>query len=461
MRGSRFRIAWIGAAAVGVAGCTAVHSNPMDTGDEPVLVSSFAPTPAQYSWFLPKTVIDATVSYTLRSCKTNGSTAQIEASITPTFTSRAVPDRNIGPYYPNGLITVTPEELKSFWQDRSITVKTFPNSHILQTLGSQTENQAVTIISNTLQGITRLAAVAMGVSPAAMATLAEKKKEKDEDPLCGEAVKTLKTIKELQQKLRDPATPEEEAKFLLPRIQALQASITIKIETTIDPGLSPLELSDKTGIRVWTRPISIPSDGRIATIGPSAEAIEKAKWLAAAPEWVDKKLFVDVRLDFTKAYPAQVAACSGGRTSCPRHRGQVGPGTLFREVAYLPMTVRQHGEKDLLINPTTIAFGQFGIPRSLPLSSGLFEKLGWSVTFSDSGEITDAQFSSKATGLGLSQLFATSASAVNSIATQARNADAATDPDTLRLEAQNKALQARIQSIKLNRELQGLIAQGD
>ena len=43
---------------------------------------------ARYSWMLPKTVIDATIVYTLDKCEANS----VSVKITPTLAPRAVPD---------------------------------------------------------------------------------------------------------------------------------------------------------------------------------------------------------------------------------------------------------------------------------------------------------------------------------------------------------------------------------
>jgi len=102
---------------------------------------------------LPKTVLDVTIAYTLRSCKNTEDGAQVDVTIAnPTVTPRYIPDPAVG------LKSLDPALLKSFWQDSTITVQTYAGTHVLQSLASSPANQVVTIAGNVITGVTKLAA---------------------------------------------------------------------------------------------------------------------------------------------------------------------------------------------------------------------------------------------------------------------------------------------------------------
>jgi hypothetical protein len=118
----------------------------------------------------------------------------------------------------------------------------------------------------------------------------------------------------------------------------------------------------------------------------------------------------------------------------------------------------KHGHAGKVIQNKPFPFGQFGVPRSLPLDANLFEQLNWSVTFADTGEITDAVFNSKATGLALVSLFAAAASTTNAIAQESRTAATAQDSASIRLQNENTALKAQVDNITLTQQLHTLLA---
>ena len=421
----------------------------------------------RYSWFLPKTVFDVTATFVFESC--DEKKQLVTARAAATLATRGVPDANVGP------IKITPEDLKSFWQDRGIHIKTFPATNILQTISSDPESQVGTIVNNVLQGVVKLSAAVLGVAPGA-GFVADPPIYKGK--FCGQGAEILTQIAALREKLLDPKTPDAELKRLPAQIEAKESSITVKIETMIDPGWraankghpcgsklppefkNPPLITEATGIQHLCHSFPIPPTGVLARIRPTIEGMQEANWLHADYlPWVaskDKKVMQEIAMRFDPlvldvALDLSRRACK----SCVRIKG-VPPGTLFREVVHLPVFIKR-GDA-LVTAPKLVAFGQFGVPKSLPLSAGLFEKLGWNVTFTDTGEMAEAKFTSKATGIGFSTLFGQAASTVNTIVTQTRAADVA-DPDTARLEAENKAVQARIQSLELNKKLQDLLKQ--
>jgi hypothetical protein len=96
----------------------------------------------------------------------------------------------------------------------------------------------------------------------------------------------------------------------------------------------------------------------------------------------------------------------------------------------------------------------------LPLNAKLFENLKWAISFADSGQITSANFESKSIGAQITSLFMGASGGAASVATEVRNAGNTASSETQRLSNDNTALQAQINNITLNQQLQGLIAKG-
>jgi hypothetical protein len=117
--------------------------------------------------------------------------------------------------------------------------------------------------------------------------------------------------------------------------------------------------------------------------------------------------------------------------------------------------------KPVQLSPSpTVVLAQYGVAQSLPTTAKPFESLNWSITFNDNGEVTDASFSTKAFGVGLTGAFGSLASAANSTATEVRSSASAASSETIRLTAENNALTQQVNNINLNQTLQGLRAKG-
>lgn len=428
------------------------------------------PINARYSWMLPKTLIDVTVTYAFQSCKFTGGQTILTLKVTSTTAPRAAADTYLG------LKSIDVESLKSFWQDKNIIVKTSATSHILNSISSSPVNQAGAIAGNLISVATKVFAISLGVNPAfvppggilpqsncgpaqAMAEAA--------DPL-------KKKLVELRTKLADPDLNDAARSEIIKQIANLTAAISLVvpdanydlvITKTIDPGFTPVEkpnpdtgyLSEREAL---AKPSRVDHDGLVAILMPTKEQLGKTKWYSDIQKLDEKEktlLRIYVYLDFGHATPRI------GCRSCTYPQTWVGRGNQFREVRYIPILVYQgpQSEKVLINNqPQPVPFGQFGIARGLPLSAGLFENLSWSVGFNDFGEMTDANFTSKSIGAQLTSFLSTAASGVNSIVTEQRNAATASSPETLRLTAENNALQAQINNINLNKQLRDLQSKG-
>jgi hypothetical protein len=397
---------------------------------------------ARYAWMLPKTLVSVSVTYSLTACS---DATGVEVLPTVTLSNASEADTNLGPQYPDGVISILPEDMISFWQDKNITVKTNTSTRTLSYLGSVSTNQASSIIGTAITSVAKLTAAAFG-TPAVGAAVPEAIKQ------CGKAAETLAKIKAYKDKLVDPSLTAAELKDIPGLIQSLQTELTITVEKKFDPGLKPTRINKRTG------------EAFIGVLAPSASQLISAHWFAtdalAKEAARSEKLYTAVYLNLNDAYPAEaireaVTCIPDGQ--CALTKVAAPKGTLFREVAYIPVVVR-HGHQGKLVQKKTFPFGQFGIPRALPLSANLFEQITWSVTFADTGEMTDSQFTSKATGLALVSLFANAASTANAVATESRNAASALDGATVRMQNENTALKAQVDNITLSQQLNTLLS---
>jgi hypothetical protein len=432
---------------------------------------------AKFTYMLPRTVLDTTIVYAFDSCADTPTGAQLKIKITPTIVSRSIPDLHVGPK------TIDPADLGAWSQDRSISLKTFAGSHILNSIGSQPTSQIGQIIGNVLGGVTKLVAVGLGVVAADVPATPPPPKSK-----CGAAKNIADSISKAQKQIRtlqdtlatNPPPDETTQKRDQAEIQALQTQITslqadqtrttITIKKTIDPGFTPIKISENKPDA--TAPFGIDKTGLIATFDLGKAQVEDAKWYDNFDNVSndDKALLeVNMYLDFPKSYPSVVAL--GANAQYHQTNAAGAAGGMFREAEYVPVLFWRGKRqippaaddiaKPLQLSPSpTVVLAQYGVAQSLPTTAKPFESLNWSITFNDNGEVTDASFSTKAWGVGLTGAFGSVASAANSAATEVRSAASAASSETIRLTAENNALTQQVNNITLNQTLQGLSAKG-
>jgi hypothetical protein len=402
----------------------------------------------RYTWMLPKTVIETTIVYTFQDC--DSGSAKIK--IAPTLVSRTLPDLRVGQK------SLAPESLQSFSQDKGISLQTFSGSRILNSIGSQPASQTGPIIGNILGGVAKVVAVALGVPPVAAAPGGPPVVP---PPTCASGSDSgsgvVKQIEDLKAKIKnfqkelsagaDDATQKKDTAAIQAAqnlITTLQDQLTITVKAAIDPGISPVDLdtSDAISVQKENKDGQVANSGLVAKICPSRSQLEKAKWFGNLDQTFANgrtaceampPLQISVYLDFPNGHSTMYSTDHQG----PYAQTLVSEGDQYRDVAYIPVLVWR-GEKTLndppkdkdglvmgqvlLLPPQTMPFGQFGVSQQLPLSVEAFRLINWAVTFLEDGQITNATFSSKAWGLGVTNLFGSAASAANSIVTEERNA---------------------------------------
>jgi len=411
---------------------------------------------------LPKTVLDATIVYTFDGCSDDKTSLNVK--ITPTLTPRTIPDPLVDQ------MGIDPHTLESFWQDGNITIQTFSGSRILNSIGSSPTSQVGQIGGNILGGLAKIVGVFLGVpaaggllaktpscpepTPAATGTAAGKATAATTDTKPERAIDIFTRIDYLKNNIIkkdqndladgvDEATQKKDTAAIQAAqtlISTLQNELTITIKTTIDPGVSPVDVDPNQDKVVFNYPVrqsadpaanSIANSGLIATFCPSIDQLKKANWLD--PPQLDTVppaktacdvlagLKVNVYLDFPHGH---------GTMYGPDHPGLyqqtvvVPTSDLYRDVAYIPVLVWR-GTKDgqapmnmQLTVPQMMPFGQFGVAQSLPINASGFKSLIWSITFLENGEITNAIFTSKASGINASALLGSATSAASSIITE-------------------------------------------
>ena len=421
-----------------VMGCshTGVRALSTRSGDKSVEPTS---ENFRFSWALPKTTFNVDATWTFKGCAEMSSGPQIDADVAIQVTPQAVPDPLIK------FVELDEEATNSFWQDHDFDIKTDEKTHLLRSFNSTATDQTGAIIGNFVKAAVEIAGVTLAA--------ASKSSEGDKHPSCGDAVKAANVVALDETKLRGlPDQTTEEAKKLVAAISDLQKTLTIKLDTlNIDPGY------DKQAMAA----VNIVNGREIARLKMPLEKIKRNEWIKD-PSQSDAQFDLSIQLNFSEAMPSEfkkkqneivkpVALSSSG---------------IWREVAYVPVEIyRQKIDKSgkaevvMASKPITLPFAQYGASRTLPLDASTFGKAEWTITFNEFGEVTDAKWGSLATGKGVSQLFLDSATAANSIATDATKAPP-TDRKTLDLQAENAQLDAVMNNSTKKQACQDMLAKG-
>ncbi len=405
----------------------------------PAELGSFAPP--ILGWRLPKTVLDVTVTYVPVRCTDTPAGPVIDVKVTSEALPRAVPDPDLGDGFPNGLVRVNTGDLTSFWTDAAVGYTVFPDSGgLLKTVSSHPVSQTGSIVGNFLTGIVKIATAAAVPGPVGLGA-----------GKCGGAFAKLAEIATI--KARMPGEPKQRAEDDAQRIVSLRDAITVVTKQTVDTAVSGPD-----------------EDGMVVAISPSLDDLVAHGWKTLKGS-ADPRHQVYLVLDFAHGNLLAPATCANGTVSCPRAPSRLGPGALFRQAAYVPVlfrvaqidgsgrpvraaTGRIAYAADALGPAKIVSFGQYGIPRTLPLRIGAFRDTNWSLEFSQAGEVTSAAFANKASGSGISAAFAGAAGAASDLDALGAKAAAALDTDTLRLQAENARLKAQTDNADLKAKLE-------
>ena len=438
----------IAAVCLGIfaVGCTTVGSDALSTNGAGYPGDASTAKIYLYSWALPKTTFDASVTWKFKRCRVEGNSVIVEVQPTaPVVVAHAVPDQDVG------WITLDATATQSFWQEHVFDVKTAAGTHLLQGFNSTATDQTGPIISNVLTAATKIVTIALGVPTGAGAPAARS--------ACGPAVATLNALDSSKAQLAAMADPSSAAgKALVATISALQDrvdnQINIKATTLIDPGLGAIV------------------DGKVGEFAISQEQLERAGWYppGGLPNGWKSQYQIDVYLGFDRAQPAELACTMPCKGIAPR---KLTRGALFREVAYLPIEFRwQHTALPVTADETPqtvtevvgklapLPFAQFGAPRKLPLDAPLFGKADWTLTFNEFGEVTEAKWGSVATGVAMTALLSNAAGAASSIDSAQIKAAGLADSATLATQLENAKLKAIIDNANYRQQCRDLQAKG-
>lgn len=401
--------------------------------------------PPVLGWRLPKTVLDVTVNWVPTDCQTVDVTdlatgavqkrTLVDVKVTAEAVARAIPDPDLGKDYPQGLVQIDTSELKSFWTDAAVNYTVFPDSGgLLKTIGSHPVNQTGTIVGNFLTGAVKISAMVAGAGNPVVQK-------------CGTVRTTLDEIKKIRARM--PGEAKAKAEDDAQRLVSLKDSITISVTKTIDTAQDKPDLV-----------------GKVATFEPKSEDIEKKGWKLVGE--AEPRHLVYLFLDFDNGnllYP-----CPQGAAKCVRTPASMQKSALFRQAAYVPVlfktavaktdgTVEKNSDGSIKFNKPlspakVVAFGQYGVPQTLPLKVGAFRDTNWQLEFSQAGEITSATYANKASGVGLSSAFSGAAGAASDLNGLEAKAAAALDTETLRLQTENAKLKAQTDNYDLKAKLE-------
>lgn len=466
---------------------TSCASLKTDTGLDPtVSVAPTEPTAGYISWRLPKTVLDVTATIKLKKCRV-GTTGDEQGQIildldtTVAVVTRGIPDNYIferattfdsatgapTTVVRDPFVHVAVAALTSFWQDRSLTVKHNADGTLAQ-IGAQPEDQVSSIVGNVFTSAAKLASVALGVAggvkPAAT------------DVTCDTTADTITAdMKTLRGKLKNPATTAAEAaayNVALTEDQQKLDAFTLTLTKTFIPG-------EEQGYTSLNAP-----DWKIGTLGldtttdtqkaATLKKIKDLKWVVGPDDKVmnavTSNVLIGLFLDFNHASPAAIGLKSG-----PHMTTVIDRATLFREPAYIPVKIAMGTDptKKLLFytvngakvdgsdRGVALPFAQFGIPRSLPIKAGIFQKLAWTYNFNQYGEYGDVSFGSSARGVKATSLLQSAATQASQTATEVRTSNAAVSDATAKLQAQATADKAVVDAATYKAQADAIRAKQD
>jgi hypothetical protein len=408
-----------------------------------------APAWPGYSWRLPKTVLSATVTYTLTGCTmTAAGNVQPITKIKVDFKANGVPDTYLGPDLPDGWINVSAKDLSSFWSNTSITIETDASTRMLTHLVSAPVNQATTILGNAITAATKIAAASLGV-PTAAGGPAAAVPCLDANAISTRITSNQNLLNALAGQTSKAAVAQQAA--LTKAINDDTKSITISFSCDIDPAITA-DGVDPPGQHCPQTPSAAPgkdpshtlsADGRIAVIGLTTQDLKNTMWITGfnpADPKVDLSLQqIGIYLDFSQAHPEAIAQCPGGASTCSHHRVIAGKDTMYREVAYLNVSwsivkvsgnaiVQDNSKMDTPPKPVLFPFAQFGIPRTVALTAGFAQSPNWDITMNTFGEMGASKAGTVATGLGLSSLLGNASGGASAILTEIRSSESTVDP---------------------------------
>ena len=226
-----------------------------------------AQTPTSFSFMLPRTVLDVTITYSYADCYylegDETKTPNYVFKTVPTVSARAIPDN-----YLHVKSIETAAIANATWADNSFSITTFPGTHILSSVGTHATDETSQIVGNVLTGVVKLVSVAFpfGALAKAEKSLQDKSQEANsaahikcnasDDPNA-DIKRSKEAITALQKALRgDPPADGEIVKIgegekpqdTMARIQALQNLMTqekddqiITIKATVDPGYTEVD----------------------------------------------------------------------------------------------------------------------------------------------------------------------------------------------------------------------------
>jgi hypothetical protein len=395
--------------AAGVVGCAEIEDRPDASGVSPgVLV-----------WDLPRTTIDIDVSFALADCSDAGGLAT---------TLKIVPSATVTPKPVLDLPArrrIVVANLSGWRTANSVGVTPY-SSGIIKTLGAKPSDQTGAIVGGVLATVAKVVSFALpapspGLPPPTVTAARFQ---------CGPKYHSLAPqMKTLKAELLSRSLDDKQLAAVTSRITRLQSALTIKKSTdTLDPqGSAP---------GIGETPVIDHGSPYQVTLTP--EDMAKAGWIT---------------LIASGSIPAPVVTASIIRDASAGGQDEVKPlpaAAHYRDPMVAEVVLKNGGDE---LDRKQVGFGQFGIPRNLPMTAGLFETLDWSFTWGEDGQLSDAHVTTTARGVAAADLFGQVASAAGTALSASRQ-----DTPTAQLKADTERKQAQIDNIKTTKALQDLQA---
>ena len=254
----------------------------------------------RYTWLLPKTVLDAAITYTVKECRVVKDAAgkdntEATVSISATLSPRYIPDLRVGQQ------SIKLGELQNAFQNQDISITTFATSHILNSIGSAPADQTLQIAGSVITAIPKLfgialktAAVPLGtqvtvagvatgenptITPVPAACQSKDNLQACQALACVAGLKAMMSNNDLlmagglDDTTQKRATAANQAALAL--ITDLQSRLSFTLKSTIDPGFTPIQVDADREANGYVEAGNgqVQKDGLIAKYCPSARKL--------------------------------------------------------------------------------------------------------------------------------------------------------------------------------------------
>lgn len=329
---------------------------------------------SRLTWTLPRTTVRVDAGFLLKSCRNKpGGGVDLGVDIvSASATAVPIPD-------PKTKRSIRLPDLQSWLASNTFNVTLYDDG-VLKTFSAKSEDQTGPILIGVLK--IAMAVAASGQQPQALSSPPKGR--------CGAAGAGADRLASASRNVTSQANAS--------RLAAMKAALTLTHSIILDPATTAPGLGEKPFTD--TKHPDLPESG----IQPSLAEMIRAGWLSADSTPVSVPgVFVSssrdtVRVDEDRVVPVSPAV----------DEASLDATFHYRDPAIMEVVLRDSRKNEL--DRRTMAFGQFGVPKQIPIHAGLFETWDTKFVFAEDGRLTEVQASTTARGLAATNVGAEAAS---------------------------------------------------